>query len=93
MLRQYLALNNTDAARVAARHAQDWASVAADADPVWAAAAGLLAKPLPSTANIDKAVEGPFGPLARSRALLNESLEARATMEKLLSQVTKPDLP
>ncbi len=93
VLRQYVALNDIDAARVAARHAQDWKSVAADTDPVWSAAASLLSNPLPDAPNTSDASATRLGPLARSRALLDESEWARATVDKLLAQVTNPAPP
>ncbi len=86
-LRQYAALNDQDAMTIAARNARDWQAVVTGPDPLWSAAAGLIKPKSP-----DPSAPVP-GPLARSRALLEESLSARDTLSRLLSAVPTPSRP
>jgi hypothetical protein len=85
-MRDYAQLGDADGAARAARDAQDWSYLGSGDDGPWADAAGLVlpAPPAPATGM------PPPGPLARSKALLEESSAARAVLGRLLAEVPDP---
>jgi hypothetical protein len=85
--RQYAALDDTEGMSVAAQTARNWTALMTDADPVWSAAAALVSP------KSNEVVEPATGPLARSRALLDESSSTRKTLDQLLSGVPAPEIP
>jgi hypothetical protein len=95
----FAAAGDADAAGRALWQSQDWAAVAAaNPDPLRAAAAGLAlpaaaAPPLlPADAGGDAALLPPrAAPLARGRALIEESAAARAAVLSMLEAVPAPD--
>lgn len=69
----------------AARMARDWAGVAQDGPDVWRQAAGLVTGATPLS---DVAPDAP--PLARARALLEDSAKARAALRSLMAATPPP---